>query len=140
MPGARSKINRFHAVFTGFISPGPWGRTGNFPLSGVESQISGQDCNGMPGRCQPTGERPDFDGRSSLVKKGIVRLGHLQEAHRNVNFRRRSARLQAGCFNASEYLSPGERELQDVALGWRTILAASGKILWIFPARIILSR
>ena len=52
--------------------------------------------------CQTASERPYFNRRSSLIKKGVVRLGHMQEAHRNLNFRRScGACLQAGTLDQS---------------------------------------
>jgi hypothetical protein len=64
----------------------------------------------MAGGCQTAGERPYFDCGTSLIKKGVVGLGHMQEAHRHLNFRRScSARLQAGNLGSSTCSPEGER-------------------------------
>jgi hypothetical protein len=37
----------------------------------------------MAGGCHTAGERPYFNRGTTPIKKGIVRLGHMQEAHRH---------------------------------------------------------
>src|ERR1700686_1243364 len=80
----------------------------------------------MAGGCQTAGERPYFNSGTSHIKKGVVGLGHMQEAHRNLSFRRAcSAPLQAGILGSSTCSPEGER--YTLALGLLNGLYSQGK-------------
>src|SRR5580700_9113804 len=93
----------------------------------------------MAGGCQTAGERPYFDRGTSHIKKGVVGLGDMQEAHRNLSFRRAcSARLQAGILGSSTCSPEGER--YTLALGWHMDYIAREKTQKDFPCRELYSR
>src|SRR5258708_30195908 len=89
----------------------------------------------MAGGCQTAGERPYFNCGTAHIKKRIVRLGYMQEAHKNLNFSSFcSARLQAGTFESSTCSPEGERYTAWPG-GWLIISIAREKIQKVFPCR-----
>jgi len=83
IPGARSKINRFHAVFAKFKSPATRCRARCVVLRDAQSKIRREHCDRMTGGREAARERTDLDRWSALLEKRVVGLSHMQKAHRD---------------------------------------------------------
>ena len=137
-----SKVDRFHTVFLRFESPASRDCSRRFALSFIKSQIGSQDCHRVARGCQPASERPYFDSRAAPIEEGIVGLGHMQEAHRNMNFRPlwRSVSTPAGRLGSRQMLVRRDgRALRAPALGWH-----KGALSWqeaqrVFPSHELYS-